>query len=112
MPKPYSAQASPRAQEESARQPCWVLWRRNWPLSQVEDAFMGGAAVAAHQVFAGSQAVLEGDLGQLFVPALLGGVEDDADVHHDIDEEAVLSQEGAQILRLSRGSAGPSSARR
>ena len=64
---------------------------------QVEDAFMGGAAVAAHQVFSCSQAVLARDLCQLLVAALLGGIEDDADVHHDINEEAVLRQEGAQV---------------
>ncbi len=67
---------------------------------QVEDALVGGAAVAAHQIAARGQAVLVGDAPQILVAGLEGGVEDDAHVHHDVDEEALVGDEGAQVLAL------------
>ena len=92
--------ARPRAQSESPRQPWWVLWRRNSPVSDIEDAFMGGAAVATHEVAARGEAVLRDAAQQVGVAGFLGGVEDDADVHHDVDEKALRPHEGGQVSAL------------
>src|SRR5207244_2268542 len=54
---------------------------------QVEDPLVSGAAVAAKKGAARGQAVLRGDLAQCGVVRLLRGVENDADVHHNVDEE-------------------------
>jgi hypothetical protein len=67
---------------------------------QVEDRLVGGAAVAADEVPPRRQAVLDRDARELGVPGALGGVEDDADVHHDVDEQAVGGQEAAQVPAL------------
>src|SRR5919199_2253237 len=64
---------------------------------EVEDALVGRAAIAAHQEAARGQAVLHRGAPQAGVGCLLGGVEDDADVHHDVDEGALRRDEGAQI---------------
>ena len=51
-------------------------------------------------MLAGGQAVLHGDGLQVRVVFLLGRIEDDANIHHDVDEQAVLGQERAQVLAL------------
>ncbi len=53
--------------------------------------------------------MLMGRPQQLRVPQLLGSVEDDSHVHHDIDEEGILGHEGSQVLPLRHeaGAHGP-----
>ena len=67
---------------------------------QVEDAFVRGAAVAPDQIAAGGQAVAVGGLPQLLVIGLLRRVEDDRHVHHNVDEEALVGDKGAQVVAL------------
>src|SRR5207244_5918965 len=67
---------------------------------EVEDALVGRAAVAAHQEAARGQAVRLGDAPQRGIRVLLRGVEDDADVHHDVDESALRRHERAQVAAL------------
>src|SRR5262249_38725465 len=55
---------------------------------EVEDALVGGAAVAADEIAAGGQAVVGGASEQIGVAGFVGSVEDDTDVHHDVDEAA------------------------
>ena len=61
---------------------------------------MRDAAIAAHQVFARGQAVVEGYLVQFFITRLLGGIKDDSYIHHDVDEQAGGSQERTQVASM------------
>ena len=63
--------------------------RRNCAGLKVEDAFVGGGAVGADDLVAGGAAVGGGDAQQLGVARLVGGVEDDRHVHHDVDEQRI-----------------------
>src|SRR5207302_3924417 len=67
---------------------------------QVEDALVRDAAVTPNQEAAGGQAVLVSDAGQVRIPSPRRGMEDDADVHHDVDEEAVEGQEAPQVAAV------------
>ena len=45
-------------------------------------------------------AVAHGDVAQPPVAGLARGVENDPDVHHDVDEQRILGDERAQVLAL------------
>src|SRR5215213_2540380 len=62
---------------------------------QFEYAFVGSAAVAAHEVPSRRQAVFARFPEQVPVAGPIGCVKDDAHVHHDVDETAVGSHEGS-----------------
>jgi len=59
---------------------------------------VGCGTVAAHQDAASGQAVAHRDLTQAGIPRLAGGVENDADVHHDVNEQRLFGYERAQVL--------------
>src|SRR5215211_2417760 len=62
---------------------------------------MAGRPIAAYQIFAGCLAVLLGDVEQLMIISLQPGYSNNADVHHDVDEDRIRRQERAQILAPS-----------
>ena len=66
--------------------------------AQIEQAFVAGGAVAAHDGTAGGHAVGVGFAQEVGVARLLGDVEDDAYIHHDVDKERILGDERTQIL--------------
>ena len=65
---------------------------------EIEKALVGGGAVAADQHPAGGQGVAHGDIHQARVARLGGRIKNDAHVHHDVDEERILRDEGPQVL--------------
>ena len=65
---------------------------------QIENPFLRRGAVAAHQKAARGQAVAQRDVAQPAIARLARGIEDDPDVHHDVDEERILADERAQVL--------------
>ena len=67
---------------------------------QVENAFMGGGAIAAHQITAGGAAMGMRFTQQVVIPCLPGGVKDNPHVHHDVNKERFVRHEGAQVLPL------------
>src|SRR5262245_8776678 len=67
---------------------------------KAEDPLVGGAAVRANQIARGLLAVLQRDLSHLLVPGFIRGPEDDADVHHDVDEQRLRADERREIAAL------------
>ena len=67
---------------------------------QIEDPFVRGGSVPAHQEAARGEAVAQRDIPQPPVARFARGVEDDADVHHDVDEDRILGHERSQILAI------------
>src|SRR5204863_4170845 len=63
----------------------------------VEQALVGGAAVGPDDVFDRGEAVVEGYLTQGVVAGGVGGVEDQSDVHHDVDEQRLRPDERGQV---------------
>ena len=63
---------------------------------KIEDAFMAGRPVAAYQILAGRLAVLLGNVDQMLIIGLQPCHGNDADVHHDVDEDRIRRQEGTQ----------------
>src|SRR5262249_54821821 len=61
----------------------------------VEDRLVGRAAVGADQVLPACSAVLEGDLAKGLIPGGARSPKDDADVHHDVDEQRMRAQKGS-----------------
>jgi hypothetical protein len=60
---------------------------------RVEDAFVGGRAVGPHEGRFGRPAMDRGQLVKTAITGLAGGVEDQGDVHHDVDEQALRPDE-------------------
>jgi hypothetical protein len=56
------------------------------PGFEVEDPFMRRTSIATNKVSASCKTMLQTDLKQLLIARLFSGVEDDRDVHHDVDE--------------------------
>src|SRR5213078_1629882 len=63
----------------------------------IENALMGGAAVGTDKIPSGHMTVFQSDLPQGVVVGGIGGPKDDADVHHDVDEERLRTDERGQI---------------
>ncbi len=61
---------------------------------------MRRAAVGTHQIGGGSPAVLQGDVAKPGIVGRVGRPEDNADVHHDVDEQRIRSHEGSQVTAL------------
>src|SRR5690606_33765067 len=78
---------------------------------EIKDALVRRASVAAYESLLRREAVLESDFEQCFVAGLLCGVNDDADVGHDVDEDRLGSHERAEVFAfffepLSQGLSG------
>ena len=54
--------------------------------------------VAAYQVLAAGLTVLFGDVKEMLITCFQPGNRDNADVHHDVDEDRIRSQERAEEL--------------
>src|ERR1700730_19441698 len=54
---------------------------------QIKDSFVRSTAVTAHQITSGGQTVLNPNSPQCIVLSFFGCGEDQAHVHHDIDEK-------------------------
>src|ERR1700736_2313430 len=65
---------------------------------KIENSLVRGAAIPANQVSASRQAMLDAYVEQLLILSLFCRVEDDRDVHHDIDEQAFGSNKGSEIF--------------
>src|ERR1700746_3947495 len=64
---------------------------------QVKNSFMGGTAVAAHQITSGGQTMLNRHPPQCIILRCFGRIEDQSDVHHDVDEQAFWRHERTEI---------------
>jgi len=53
---------------------------------QVKDSLVNRRAVPAHEHPPGRQAMVHGNLMQCLVPRLAGRIEDDSNIHHDVDK--------------------------
>ena len=60
---------------------------------RVKDALVSRRAVGAHQGRFRGPAMGRGQLVQAAIAGLAGGVEDQGDVHHDVDEQALRPDE-------------------
>src|SRR5439155_10520348 len=58
---------------------------------------MCGATISAHEEATGRQTVFGSNAQKIWIRQLLGRVEDDPRIHHDVDEHAVRCQERAQV---------------
>ena len=65
---------------------------------KIENAFVGGAAIAANEHAPARQTVFHRDVEQLVVSGLKRRVENDPHVRHDVDEQRLRSDERAQVL--------------
>ena len=65
---------------------------------EIENAFVGGAAIAANEHAAACQTVFHGDVEQLVVSGLKRRIKDDSHVRHDVDEQRFGSDERAKVL--------------
>src|SRR5262249_49469683 len=82
------------ARPDAIRTPALVRARsQKAPAFEVEDPLVRRAAVGPYQVALGRPAMLQGKRPQRIVPRGVGGPEDDADVHHDVDEQRLRADE-------------------
>ncbi len=65
---------------------------------EIENSFLRRGAVAAHQVAARGEAMAQRNVAQPAIARFTRGIKNDADVHHDVDEERILADERAQVL--------------
>ena len=63
---------------------------------EIEHTFVGGGAVVADDRVAGGLAMGFGNAPEVLITGLVGRVEDQGDVHHDVDEQGVAADEGAR----------------
>ena len=66
----------------------------------VEYAFLRGRSVAAHQHSSRGMGMAHGDVPQPPVSGFARREENQRHVHHDVDEQRVVGDEGAQVLAL------------
>ena len=67
---------------------------------QIENPLMSRAAVRANELVSCRAAVGGCDAEEVFVAGFLGCIEDDGDIHHDVDEQRLRRDERAQVLSL------------
>ena len=67
---------------------------------EIKDSLVGSAAIAADQVSAGINAVAIDDVQKVVIAGLLSSVENDSNIHHDVDECAVLGKERPEKSRF------------
>src|SRR5439155_24625765 len=56
--------------------------------------------VRSHQVALCGSAMFQGDLPELLVAGRIGGPEDQTNVHHDVDEQRLRTDERRQVAAL------------
>jgi len=66
----------------------------------IENPLVRGGTVAPHQHPPGGQRVAQRNVAQFTVAALARRIKNDADVHHGVDEQRIVGDEGAQIRAL------------
>ena len=71
--------------------------RKNSPVSGSKIPSWAVAAIGADERPLGRAAVGDGQLVKVAVAGLAGGVEDERDVHHDVDEQALRGDERAKV---------------
>ena len=64
---------------------------------EVKQTLVRSAAVAPDQEPPGRETMFGGDLPERLILRLFGGVKNDSDVHHDVDEKALRRHKGAEI---------------
>src|SRR4030088_227536 len=78
---------------------------------KIEQALVSSGSIAAHQVSACREAMAQGDVAETAIPGLARGMEDNADIHHDVDKQRILGDERAYILPLIVEAVGHRAAR-
>src|SRR5258707_14620610 len=58
---------------------------------------MGGTAITAHQITSSGQTMLNSHAPQCIILRCFGRIEDQSDVHHDVDEQAFWRHERTEI---------------
>ena len=75
----------------------------------IEEAFLGGGSIAAHQHPARGVSMPHGDIAQPPVSGFPRREENQRDIHHDVDGQRIVGDEGSQVLALAPDSAAPGS---
>src|SRR5438132_4262380 len=70
------------------------------PCLRIENSFVCRAAVRPHQIPLAGTAMLQSHITELLVAGLVRCPQDDADVHHDVDEQRLWPDERRQITPL------------
>src|SRR3979490_1767123 len=75
-----------------------LVGRRTHKLARIpiKNSFMRSTAVTAHQISPGGQTMLNRNSPQCIVLSFLSYIEDQSDVHHDIDKQAFRRHKRAE----------------
>src|SRR5258707_1463893 len=72
-----------------------------FPRTQIKNPFMRSTAVTAHQIAPGGQTMLNRNSPQCIVLSFFGCIENQSDVHHNVDKQAFRGHKRAEIAPAS-----------